>query len=106
MKVGQTNDALPVDRILPSGVRPAGNGPGGTPEVSAAGATDKVELSKASQQLSARSDPDSIDLEKVDRVRAMIAEGKFKVDVQKVAATMINEAASLLETIVLGKAKP
>lgn len=106
MKVGQTNDALPVDRVVQAGVRPASGSQEPTSEVTAVTSTDKVELSKASQQLSAKADGDSIDTEKVDRVRAMIAEGKFKVDAQKIADTMINEAASLLETIVLGKARP
>jgi negative regulator of flagellin synthesis FlgM len=103
MKVGQTNEALPVDRVSLTGTRPSG-GSGSSPAVtSTVQASDTVELSKTSQQLS--SSADVVDVSKVERIKAAIAEGKFPVNAQKVADSMIHEAASLLESIVLGKPK-
>lgn len=102
MKVGQTNESLPVDRVSLTGARPSG-GSGPTPAATSVQATDKVELSKTSQQLS--SSAEVVDVSKVERIKAAIAEGKFPVNAQKVADSMIHEAASLLESIVLGKPK-
>ena len=104
MKVGQTNEALPVDRVSLTGTRPSGgSGPAPATTTTSVQATDKVELSKTSQQLS--NSAELVDVSKVERIKAAIAEGKFPVNAQKVADSMIHEAASLLESIVLGKPK-
>ena len=104
MKVGQTNEVLPVDRVSLTGARPAAGAAAANPDTGAVAQTDSVELSKTSQQLTASDDV--VDLSKVDRIRAAIAAGKFPVNAQRVADNMIHEAASLLESITLGKSKP
>src|SRR4051812_25692300 len=100
MKIGKTNEAMQPDVPERVGARPAG-GAGPAPALDGVAQTDSVELSPQSLALSATSQ-DPIDATKVATVSAAIANGQFKVDAQKVADRMINEAAQLLERITSG----
>jgi flagellar biosynthesis anti-sigma factor FlgM len=99
MKVGQPNDAQPIDP--PS--RPSGQTPG-TPRAAVPGAidrvpgeTDRVELSWAAK--AAGQSSDAFDPVKVAGLQKQIAEGLYPINVEKIAASMISQAAELLETL-------
>jgi negative regulator of flagellin synthesis FlgM len=77
------------------GASNAAGGSGAGPE-----AGDKVALSATAQSLkaleSAVDASDGIDVAKVDRIRAQIAEGRYHVDAGKLADRMIDLEQSLL----------
>ncbi len=99
MKVGQLNDAQPIDPLpRPSGQAQAASRtpvPGAVDR--AAGETDRVELSWAAKNAGQANE--AFDPVKVAGLQKQIAEGLYPINVEKIAASMISQAAELLETL-------
>lgn len=100
MKVGQLYEASQLDATARAGTRPSRETPGG----GASGAVgrpaadaDRVELSEA-VKVPGQGD-DAIDPERVAALKKAIDEGKYHINVEKIAATMISQAAELVETL-------
>ena len=99
MKIGQVGEGLQPDLVSRTAGQ-AGGGNGPVKQAAPVAATDRVELSDASRQLTAGDA--SINLDKVAEVRKAISEGSFRIDPSVVADKMISEAAELIERIAHG----
>jgi negative regulator of flagellin synthesis FlgM len=102
MKVGQTNENLSADLVARTGARQAVNTPTQAnrtaPGNAADSQVDKVIVSDASRELV--SDASTVfDEQKVAAAAAEIQNGNFRIDANKIADRMINEAAELFERI-------
>jgi negative regulator of flagellin synthesis FlgM len=70
--------------------------------VNAAAASEKIQLSEASQALN-RLSIEPFDAAKVAQIRKAISEGRFNVNAEIVADRMIGDAAELMTTIFSGQ---
>jgi flagellar biosynthesis anti-sigma factor FlgM len=99
MKVGQLYEANQLDATSRVGTRPARDPirPVDPAATQAAGVeADRVELSGAAAKAG---DDAVIDSARVQAVQKAIAEGRYQIHVEKIADTMISQAAELVETL-------
>lgn len=101
MKITNGSEVPRVDLPRHAGVQGANSS---SAPVSEAEATDKLELSEATRLPGAGTAESGFRADKVEEIRAAIAEGRFEVKIAEVADRMIHESASLLEKVLLDRA--
>lgn len=88
---------LPVGGTQTSGSKGASQAGGAAKP--AGGASDSVHISSQLQALASQLGPDaSFDVNKVAEIKAAIAEGKFQVDPEKVAAGLLESVKDMIHT--------
>ncbi len=100
MKVGQLYEANQLDATSRVGTRPARDAtrpvdPAAT-QVAAGLETDRVELSGAATKAG---EDAVVDAARVQAIQKAIAEGRYQIHVERIADTMISQAAELVETL-------
>lgn len=108
MKVGQLYEAAQIDATSRVGTRPAGLPVGGATSTAAPPVgpeTDTVELSITSLPPGPAANS-GIDEAKVNAIRKALSEGKYQIDIAKIADSMIAQAAELVEAISRGPENP
>lgn len=90
----KSNQGLPATGTSTTGARGAGKSAAATPAP-----TDTVRLSSQGQALANASSTSAVfDTRKVERIKAAIAEGQFKVDSEKVADNLLETVRDLLHS--------
>ena len=90
MKIGP----LENKPVLPA--TPTERKPGAAPAAASAEASAKVKLSPAASALARLADAPSFDAKKVDRIAQAIRDGQYKINPEKIADKLIENAAELL----------
>ena len=98
MKIDDANGHLPTPPGATTGsVRAAGSRPADSIPTGAARPNDRVSLSDMLRSLASPANA-PIDAEKVDKLRAAIASGSFRIDAQQIADGVITVSRDLLGT--------